>query len=339
MVRVNVGDSRGCTGVLLTRQLVATSLECFQVGSTPPAAGPPPASSTAIPRTDVGFSTIPVAIDYIIPRDDRNLVLAHLSGSGIITSPGSVSLAATAPAAGETLQVLGFGRTSQEWVPDVPHTAQYLVQDVSVTGAGVTPGGNASICKGDAGGPVLRQNSAGAATLIGIVDTSWQGGCLAETGTRRDATITRTDDLGAWIKQLEVTAVDGVVAVGAGSGCLIMQSGGQTYSLSGYDGSVVKAGANLHLTGFPAPSATDQCNQGVRFRVTGAVPIQTLTGTVKAGVALNCLLLGRNLLLGGDRTVLQAGVHVQVTGYPDATAFSACQQGVPFQVLTAVKTS
>jgi hypothetical protein len=319
--------------------LVATSLECFQVGSTPPAAGPPPASSTAIPRSDVGFSTNPVAIDYIIPRDDRNLVLAHLSGSGIITAPGSVSVAATAPAAGETLQVLGFGRTSQDWVPDVPHTASYLVQDVSATGTGVVPGGDGSICKGDAGGPVLRQDSTGTATLVGIVDTSWPGGCLAETGTRRDATITRTDDLGAWIKQFEITTVDGVVATGVGSGCLIVQSGGQTYSLVGYDSSVVKAGVNLHLTGFPAPSAADTCNQGVRFQVTGAVPIQTLTGTVKGGAALNCLLLGRYLLVGGDRTVLQAGASVQVTGYPDATVVSACQQGTPFRVLTAVKSS
>ena len=338
VVRVIVGGSRGCTGVLLTRQLVATSLECFRVGSAPPVAGPPPAPSTANPRSDVGFSATPVAIDYIIPRDDRNLVLAHLSGAGIIASPGSVSVAATAPASGETLQVLGFGRTSQDWVPDVPHAAQFVVQDVSATGAGVIPGGSGSICKGDAGGPVLRQDGTGAATLAGMVDTSWQGGCLAETGTRRDATITRADDLGAWFKQFEVTTVDGVVAAGSGNGCLVVQSGGQTYSLGGYDGAVVKAGANLHLTGFPAPSAADPCNQGLRFQVTGAVPIQALAGTVKAGGALNCLLLGRNLLVGGDRTVLQAGVSVQVTGYPDPTVASTCQQGAPFRVLTAVKT-
>jgi hypothetical protein len=224
-------------------------------------------------------------------------------------------------------------------VPDLPHTAQYTVQDVSATGAGVNPVGDASICKGDAGGPVLRQGSAGPATLVGIASTSWQGGCLGETSTRRDATITRTDDLGAWIKQFEIATVDGVVAAGTGSGCLTVQSGGQIYSLGGYDSSVVKAGANLHLTGFPAPSATDPCNQGMRFQVTGAVPIQTLTGTAKAGADPNCLLLGRYLLVGGDRTVLRTGVNVQVTGYPDPTAASPCQQGAPFRVLTAVRTS
>jgi hypothetical protein len=340
VVRVSVGDNRGCTGVLLSRQLVATSLECFQFGSAPPPAGPPPVPSVAVPRTDVGFGTAPVAIDSIIPRADRNLVLAHLSGAGIVTVPGSVNVAATAPADGETLQVLGFGRTAQEWVPDVPHIAPYRAQGVSATRADVTPAAGGSICKGDAGGPVLRPDGNGGTTLVGIVNTAWPGGCLGESETRRDATITRVDDLGAWFSQFLVTSVDGIVAAGTGGNCLIVQSGGQTYSLAGYDSSVVQAGANLHLTGFPAPDPADPCDhQGLRFQVTGATPILTsVTGTVRAGVGRSCLILNRYLLIGGDRSVLQADAQVQVTGYLDPSIVSSCQQGTPLRVLTAVRT-
>ena len=62
----------------------------------------------------------------------------------------------------------------------------------------------------------------------------------------------------------------------------------------------------------------------------------TLTGTVVAGVELNCLLLDGYLLIGGDRTVLRAGARVTVTGRTDREVMSTCQQGTPF-VVTAAK--
>jgi hypothetical protein len=63
----------------------------------------------------------------------------------------------------------------------------------------------------------------------------------------------------------------------------------------------------------------------------------TVTGTVRAGVEPNCLLLddeqGRGyLLVGGERARLRAGARVQVTGRVDPDLLSTCQQGEPLVV-------
>jgi hypothetical protein len=63
----------------------------------------------------------------------------------------------------------------------------------------------------------------------------------------------------------------------------------------------------------------------------------TVTGTVTEGVEPNCLLLdasgGRQyLLVGGDRSELQAGARVAVTGRVDRGLLSTCQQGEPLVV-------
>ena len=62
----------------------------------------------------------------------------------------------------------------------------------------------------------------------------------------------------------------------------------------------------------------------------------TVTGTVMEGVEPNCLLLdadGRQyLLVGGDRSELQAGARVAVTGRVDRDLLSTCQQGEPLVV-------
>jgi Protein of unknown function (DUF5818) len=75
-------------------------------------------------------------------------------------------------------------------------------------------------------------------------------------------------------------------------------------------------------------------------RVTGPTrpPGQvTLTGTVRAGVEPNCLLLdatdgGRYLLVGGERAELRPGSRVAVTGRVDRDLLSTCQQGDPLVV-------
>ena len=63
----------------------------------------------------------------------------------------------------------------------------------------------------------------------------------------------------------------------------------------------------------------------------------TLTGTVRAGVEPNCLLLdaedgGRYLLVGGERAELRPGSRVEVTGRVDRDLLSTCQQGQPLVV-------
>lgn len=338
VVKISVGSGRSCTGVLLTAKWVATSRECFQIGQTVPPAGPPPVAGVATARSDQFASISQATIDYLIPRDDRNLVLAHLTDYGLILWRGGAKIAATGPAAGETLRVLGFGRTADQWIPDLPHTARYTAQDIGATGIGITPGpAGGAICKGDAGGPVVRDNADGTSALVALISTAWPGGCLGETATRRDATATRIDDLASWISQFQVTGIDGTVEAGAENGCLIVRTSTQTYNLAGYDSSVVKVGASLHLTGFPAPSA-GTCMQGLRFQVTAATPILTVSGTVTKGIEIGCLRLASYNLVGGDRTVLKAGAQVKVTGYVDTGTAGFCN-GTPLRVLTAIATS
>ena len=337
VVKVNVGGDRGCTGVWVDPQLVATSKECFQVGTAAPVTGQPPAASTVTTRPDQGSSAQTVAVDYLFVRDDRNLMLAHLA-SGVTGLRGNAPVSTSAPAAGETLRVLGFGRTADEWVPDLPHTGQFSVQDVSATELDIAPTADGALCKGDAGGPVVRENGDGTANLVAVVSTSWQGGCLGITGTRRDATATRIDGLADWINQFKEFELTGVVEAGAESGCLVMRVGTATYDLAGGDGAVVKIGETVHVYGYRAPSSTSSCTQGVRFQVTQAYRVATLVGTVTEGVE-KCLLLSSGSvtyqLVGGEPAVVKVGAKVTITGYPISGA-SKCSQGTMFRVLSAV---
>ena len=275
VVRVNVGADRSCTGVRLDAQLVATSKECFRAGSgTAAGNGPPAVASTVVTRPDQGSGAVSVAVDFLFVRDDRNLVVAHLAGA-LTGLRGDVAIASAAPAAGASVRVLGYGRTADEWVPDLPHIAAFTVQDVSTAEIGVAPAGDGAVCKGDAGGPVIRENADGSAALIGVVSTSGQGGCLGETSTRPDATATRVDGLAGWVAQLKGFKLL-VGTVTQGTGCLLLSSGGVTYGLTGGDPAVVKAGANLTVGGYPAP-AGGTCPQGTLFQVASAVPARPVS--------------------------------------------------------------
>jgi hypothetical protein len=72
-------------------------------------------------------------------------------------------------------------------------------------------------------------------------------------------------------------------------------------------------------------------------RPTGPARELTVTGLVTDGVEPNCLLLdadqgGRYLLVGGERSELQAGARVQVTGRVDRGLLSTCQEGEPLVI-------
>ncbi|MCA2219193.1 trypsin-like serine protease [Jidongwangia harbinensis] len=337
VVKVGVGSDRSCTGVLVDPHLVATSKECFKVGSAAPVTGPPPVTGTVTTRSDQVSGAQTVAISYLHVRDDRNLVLAHLA-RGLTALRGNAPVSAAAPVAGETLRVLGFGRTADEWVPALPHTGQVSLRDVSATGIGVTTVGDSAVCKGDAGGPVIRENSDGTANLVAVLSTSGQGGCLGETSTSRDATATRVDGLAEWIDQFKEFELTGVVEVGVGSGCLVVKDGTTTYQLAGGSASVVKAGETVHIFGYRAPNPAGACTAGVRIQVTQAYPVATLVGTVTRA-AEGCALLASGGVtyrpVGGDPAVVKVGAKLSITGYVMESA-SACAQGTAFRVLSVV---
>ena len=65
--------------------------------------------------------------------------------------------------------------------------------------------------------------------------------------------------------------------------------------------------------------------------------IQTLTGTITAGVEPNCLLLEDHLLIISDpklQSAAKAGATVTVTGRAEQGMMTTCQQGTPFIVAT-----
>ncbi|MEU8663102.1 trypsin-like serine protease, partial [Actinoplanes philippinensis] len=332
VLKVRVGADRACTGVLVDPQLVATSKDCF---ATAPVTGPAPAGSTVTTRSDQPVAAQTVTVDYLHVRDDRNLVVAHLAKT-VTGVRGSAPVSASASAAGDTLRVLGFGRTARAWVPDLPHTGQVAVQGGTATALGLVPLSDATICRGDAGGPVIRENSDGTAELVAVLSTSWQGGCLGETGARRDATASRVDGLAAWVAQLKEFELTGRVEAAGGTGCLVVSDGTGTYQLAGGDATVVKAGQTVHVYGYRAPNPAGACTQGVRVQVTQAYAVETLTGTVTRAIE-GCPLLSSGgvtySLFGGDPAVVTVGAKLSIAGYPISAA-TKCSQGAPFRVLS-----
>ncbi|SFW90517.1 Trypsin [Amycolatopsis australiensis] len=145
--------------------------------------------------TGAGFTT---TVAKVVRHPGRDVVLAKLAAAATAVTPVAVST--TAPQAGETLQVAGFGRTATEWVPGRPRVAAFTVAGVDGSAVSVSSADGVDTCKGDAGGPAFRVTG-GTAQLVALSSTSWQHGCLDVTETRQGGTETRVDDLATWIRQ------------------------------------------------------------------------------------------------------------------------------------------
>ncbi|WP_273653978.1 FG-GAP-like repeat-containing protein [Cellulomonas fimi] len=203
-------EARACSGALVNRRWVVTAKSCFQPAPGAPVVTGTPAWTTkaTVGRVDLtGTAGRVVAVDWLEPHPDRDVVLARLAEP--VDGVATVGLASTAPAVGQELTVAGYGRTATSLVPDTAHAATYTVTavaagtiDIQATGAGST------ICKGDAGGPALRATATGV-ELVAIHHTAYQGGCLGSATTRQGATETRVDVLRDWIgRTINASGID-----------------------------------------------------------------------------------------------------------------------------------
>ncbi|MFF7635300.1 trypsin-like serine protease [Kitasatospora sp. NPDC008050] len=202
--KLDIGQGkRSCTGALIDPYWVATASSCFADNPAqgfPIAAGAPKERTTVtVGRTDLADNASGQVADVatLVPRADRDLVLAKLTHPVFGIAPAAI--AATAPTPGEELRVAGFGRTQTEWVPDRLHTGTFTVgtvQGTTVDISGRAATGSA-ICKGDTGAAAFREKN-GKAEIAALNSRSWQGGCLGESETRTGAVDTRLDDLASW---------------------------------------------------------------------------------------------------------------------------------------------
>ncbi|MEV4315855.1 trypsin-like serine protease [Actinocrispum sp. NPDC049592] len=183
LAKVDVGTARSCSGALVDPNWVLTAKSCFPEN---PQGGAPAVATTAT----VGRA---VKVVNLVPQADRNLVLARLETA--VTDVQPVALGTTAPAAGDSVRIAGFGRTATEWVPSKPHTAVTSVTSVAATTLGLqSQSGGVTTCKGDSGGPALREAN-GSVSLVGVHSASWMKGCFGETETRDGATESRVDNI------------------------------------------------------------------------------------------------------------------------------------------------
>ncbi len=209
--KLDIGDGkRSCSGALVDKQWLLTAASCFAADpakASQVAEGKPAWPTTAtVGRTDLtGSDGSEVQVEELVPYQGRDLVMAKLAKP--VTGVTPVTIGATAPVAGEQLKVAGFGRTTTAWVPTKLRASSFTVGTVQDGTLGIT-GKNTAVCKGDTGGPALRE-AGGRLELVGINSTSWQGGCFGTdpAETRTDAVDARVDDLNDWVSKVRYRGV------------------------------------------------------------------------------------------------------------------------------------
>lgn len=225
-VKLHIGDgSRSCSGTLVDAKWVLTAASCFATdpsqGFKVPAGAP--ALKTYVTTTAAGpdprLGMTWVGVQELVPHPSRDLVMARIGSAGVrdpLASPffdaTQITVATAAPAPKDQLRFVGFGRTRTEWVPDKAHTGVFGVDTVEDGILGISgDSAGASICKGDTGGPLLREKD-GRIEIVGVATRSWQGGCYGEDETRTGALATRVDDAFDWVQQTRMKSMTGYVS-------------------------------------------------------------------------------------------------------------------------------
>jgi hypothetical protein len=287
-VRVGIPDTpggRACSGALVAPQWVITAASCFgatAAGDFRIPAATPPAEVTVLGK-------FPVTGTRVVAPGGRDVALVKLAYK--ITTVQPVPLGETPPAAGAATVASGFGRTGDQWIPDLPHSAGFTVSGSAATTLALSGAGDT--CKGDAGGPVLTA----AHELTGVASASWQHGCFGETTTRQGSTATRTDDLAGWVRYQVDPFNSWYFLPGAGS--VVTRAATTTAraaAVSGHSGSLTgKAASDL---------ITRRSRDGVLFayenRLNPTVDEQTYQPGTPIGTGWNIYNLLQQADLNGD---------------------------------------
>lgn len=199
---IGSGD-RACTGALIDPEWIVTAASCFaddpEQGYSIRAGKPAMATTATIGRTDLTSTTGQVRqVVELVPRSDRDVVLARLGRPAAGITPVKVST--SAPAVDEALTVPAYGRTATEWAPLKLHTGSFKIGAIQSDTIDMAGQNGAAVCAGDTGAPVLR-TAGGSYELTSVTTRSWQGRCFGQdpTETRTDARNVRLDNLGTWI--------------------------------------------------------------------------------------------------------------------------------------------
>ncbi|MFI6744337.1 S1 family peptidase [Nonomuraea sp. NPDC050451] len=226
VAKVSVGETHSCTGALVSPQWVITATSCFaSQGQSVTSGAPKTATTVTVGRTDLsGTSGRVLPVEWIHPHRDRDIVLVKLALRAVGITPAVVGSAV--PAAGDALQVVGYGRTAEQWAPNRVHAAPVVAGAVDAGSFGWTGanGSDVSACQGDAGAPVLR-TSGDRAELVGLSSGAGQGGCLGAAGDgARGGDAARVDDLASWIRTVAIEPTTSFA-----------QYGGSVTGIGGYD--------------------------------------------------------------------------------------------------------